>query len=122
MEIMSLLPDAQKAETEILIEVDKFCKKNKLRYSLGFGTLLGAVRHKGFIPWDDDIDIWMPREDYKKFIAEWMKNPIDGYILSNTDTNIDFTQNFTKIRKDNTTFFQSEDADKTYHKGIFIDI
>ncbi len=81
------------------------------------------MRHKCFIPWDDDIDIWMTRENYNKFIRVWKQNPVQGYILQNTDLEEDFSQNFTKIRKDNTAFIQTEEEKTTnYHKGIFIDI
>lgn len=62
------LSEIKNIELSILKEIDAFCQKNNLKYSLFYGTLLGAVRHKGFIPWDDDIDIIMPRSDYEVFI------------------------------------------------------
>lgn len=117
------LKEVKKTELNILSTVDDFCQKNNIKYSLAYGTLLGAVRHKGFIPWDDDIDIWMTRENYNRFIRIWKQNPVQGYILQNTDLEEDFSQNFTKIRKDNTAFIQTEEEKTTnYHKGIFIDI
>ena len=62
------IEEIKKIETDILDEVVAFCNQNGLRYFLAYGTLLGAVRHKGFIPWDDDIDIHMPRPDYERFL------------------------------------------------------
>lgn len=110
----------QLVQMEILKYIDEFCIKNKLRYSIAYGTILGAVRHGGFIPWDDDLDICMPREDYEKFIKLWKDT--DKYLLQNHNTNPDFTQSFTKIRKKNTAFVQEADIGLDYHKGIFVDV
>lgn len=63
------LDEVQNEELELLCQFHNFCSMNGLRYSLAYGTLLGAIRHKGFIPWDDDIDVLMPREDYERFLA-----------------------------------------------------
>ena len=85
-------------EQEILDVIHQICTEHGLRYSLAYGSLIGAMRHKGFIPWDDDIDIMMPREDYEKLLVIWNQSAPKGYILQNTRTDSDFTQNFMKIR------------------------
>ena len=78
----------------IVSDLDLFCRKNGLRYSLAYGTLIGAVRHKGFIPWDDDIDILMPRPDYDRFIKEY-QHPI--YKIQCQDFNPAWPLNFAKL-------------------------
>lgn len=112
----------QLTQLEILKIIDDICNKNNLRYSLYAGTLLGAARHKGFIPWDDDLDVCMPREDYDKFIKIWPTVKPEGYILQNKDNTPRFSQSFTKIRKEHTTFMQMDSERNAYHTGIFVDI
>ena len=63
--------EIQEALACILKDVDAFCRENGIRYSLAYGTLIGAVRHRGFIPWDDDIDLLMPRPDFERFVAAY---------------------------------------------------
>ena len=66
--------ESKKIQFNILRQVANFCEKNNLRYFLAYGTLIGAIRHKGFIPWDDDTDIWMPRKDYNLFLDKFNSN------------------------------------------------
>lgn len=122
MNIDKLLPRVKETELEILSKVDEFCREHGIKYSLAYGTMLGAIRHKGFIPWDDDIDIFMLREDYERFEKLWFENNPDGYILENAKTNTNYTQCLTKIRKDHTTFLQESEETAKYHTGVFIDI
>ncbi|MEE1396377.1 LicD family protein [Ruminococcus sp.] len=109
-------------ELEILDEVHSFCMKHKIHYSLYCGTMLGAVRHGGFIPWDDDIDICMLRSEYNRFIKLWTDSNNQSFIIQNKENQNMFTQSFTKIRKNHTTFLQPYDVVGKYHTGIFIDI
>ena len=116
------LRELQSTLLGILRDIDDFCKKENIQYSLYGGTLIGAVRHKGFIPWDDDLDICMTRENYNKFIERWETINPPGYILQNKENTPSFTQSFTKIRKEHTTFLQEVDKPLEYHTGIFVDI
>ena len=106
----------------ILLVIDAFCKENNIEYSLFAGTLLGAVRHQGFIPWDDDIDICMSRQQYELFFQCWEKKHPRGFFLQNNDTDPEWTQPFAKIRKDNSTYIEYEFQKALTHTGIYIDI
>lgn len=76
---MLALRDIQLCLLDILKDVDVFCKAEDIRYSIAYGTLLGAVRHKGFIPWDDDIDLLMPRPDFERFVSAYGRHNDDRY-------------------------------------------
>ncbi|MBR2411629.1 MAG: LicD family protein [Clostridia bacterium] len=115
------IKELQKIELEILLEVDRICKKHNIRYFLVSGTLLGAIRHKGFIPWDDDIDISMPIEDYYKFCKICKKELSNVYFLQNFKTDTTGMW-FSKIRKNNTTAIETNHETKLHHQGIWIDI
>ncbi|WP_216697689.1 LicD family protein [Anaerostipes faecalis] len=112
----------QRTELEILEVVHNFCVKEHIKYSLYAGTALGAVRHLGFIPWDDDIDIVMTRNQYNKFCECWENHPIDGFFLQNVKTDSDTNIDHAKVRKDGTILLTDGDNIEKGHNGIWIDI
>jgi lipopolysaccharide cholinephosphotransferase len=91
------LKEMQQTEKEILRYVDELCVKNNLRYWVCGGTLLGTIRHKGFIPWDDDIDIFLPWEDYLKFIDIFEENEDYAMLGMGTSKVNDFSDIFAKV-------------------------
>lgn len=93
MKELTLL-ELQREELNILKDVHDFCVKNDIRYSLYGGTQIGAMRHKGFIPWDDDIDIIMPRKDYTRFCKEYSS---DDYEMACVDNNKDYMLGFARV-------------------------
>lgn len=118
------LRKAQLVMLRILKIVDYICTKNKLTYWLTSGTLLGALRHGGFIPWDDDLDIAMPREDYEKFINLAVKElPKDLFLQTfDTDPNYDSYGLPCKVRDEFSLYMEERNISKSYRKGIFIDV
>ena len=98
------LRKVQLEELDILKYVANICEENGIDYFLDWGTLLGAVRHKGFIPWDNDIDIGMLRENYDKFCEVFPKVADENYVLQNWYTDDNWPVSYAKIRKKNTVF------------------
>ena len=91
--------EIKSVQMELLDEFHRFCVANELRYSLCGGTMLGAVRHKGYIPWDDDIDLMMPREDYDRFLSLYKSK--DYYIIDLSKSST-CTEQFSKLCKADT--------------------
>jgi lipopolysaccharide cholinephosphotransferase len=117
-----ILQKIKELELEILKYVDKICKENGLKYYLVGGTLLGAIRHKGFIPWDDDIDIAMFRDDYNEFIEIAIKDNDPKLFIQTFNTDSNYIKHITKIRLNGTKFIEKAVEMLDMHHGIFIDI
>lgn len=122
METDEALAKLQATELDILSTVASFCESHKINWFLDAGTLLGAARHKGFIPWDDDIDIAMLRADYDRFIALASKGLPEGYSLHTYDNTQGYSAMFAKVYRDGTRFDTLETLDSHCEQGIFIDI
>ncbi|WP_426272410.1 LicD family protein [Exiguobacterium sp. R-17] len=112
----------QSIQLDMLIKFHLFCESNNLSYYLTGGTLLGSIRHEGFIPWDDDIDIGMPRKDYDKMTQLLSSSPFEDMFLQNLDSDIYFGLPISKLRKKDTFFPEEVNKGIQAHQGIFIDI
>lgn len=117
------MTDIQKVILEIFKEVDKLCRENNIRYYAIGGTCIGAARHKGFIPWDDDLDIAIPIEDYEKFL-NLARTGLPSHLKVYTCKNVKHYSNlFSKVIDERTTFIEnSQIAYSDSYKGVFIDI
>lgn len=114
------IDELKSIELDILKNVAKFCDENGLTYYLAYGTLIGAVRHKGFIPWDDDIDIWMPRKDYNKLIETFNEKMSDTPYIAIYPYHEEAQHTFLKIGDKRTIKFEPEYKYK--NGGGYIDI
>lgn len=109
-------------QIDLLEQVKKICKKHGLKYFADSGTLIGAIRHKGYIPWDDDIDLVMMRNDYNKFM-EYAKSELEfPYFLQTVYTDKDIMRAHAQLRNSKTTGYMPYEKNRPYNKGIFIDI
>lgn len=118
-----ILRKAQLKMVDILVEVDRICEKHNINYWLNYGTLLGAVRHKGFIPWDDDCDICMMRTDYEKFVSIAKQELPSNLFLQNSETDPSFPRTMTKVRMKGTKLVEFDESEnEKYHQGIYVDI
>ena len=118
----SELKRLQEIEIEILQDIIRVCEENGLHYWAYGGTLLGAIRHNGFIPWDDDIDIGMMRDDYEQFLRIAPKALKKGLTLQHFTVDEETPTYFAKVRKDGTEFVEYYNRKMNIHHGIFVDI
>ena len=113
------LIELQQMSLDILRNVHAFCEANHIRYSLAYGSLIGAIRHKGFIPWDDDIDIIMPRPDYEKFSSLYKS---DKYIFSSKDVDRDCLLSFGRVCDVKRTMVRTSIPWHRNTYGVWIDV
>ena len=111
--------DIKKCGLEILEAVHSFCVKNNLKYILFYGTLLGAVRHKGYIPWDDDIDIAMPRDDYEQFVKKF---DLENYGVKHCNNDKNYYLPWAKAYDKRTIKFEPVPVSKEFEIGFNIDV
>ncbi len=113
----------QMIELEMLVEVDRICRENHIPYMMIGGTLLGAVRHEGFIPWDDDADLAMLRKDYDRFrkVCEKELDQERFYFQDAWNTE-GYRWSYGKLRRKNTLFLREHQEHMPYEQGVFIDI
>ena len=116
------LKKVQAIELQLLEEFDRICRKNSLTYFIDGGSTLGAVRHGGFIPWDDDIDVGMPSYDYERFLAIAPHELCQGISLHTHENTPGYSLFFAKLYKDGTRFVDENAAASGCPQGIFLDI
>jgi len=107
---------------EILLEIDRVCRKNTIDYFLDGGTLLGAARHHDFIPWDDDLDISMMREDYEKFLSVAPLEMDPKYFVQTRFTDPGYPFGYTKVRKNGTLCVEACFGERLTHNGVWVDV
>ena len=116
------IPEVHNMMLEIIKHIDKICRLENIKYFATYGTLLGAVREKGFIAWDDDADLFMLREDYEKFCKVFNKYPDSKFFLQNVYTDKYFFLPLLARVRMNDTYCGGEKIIPKYHNGLYVDI
>ncbi len=113
----------QLIQLELLLEVDRICTKHHISYSVEGGTLLGTVRHGGFIPWDDDVDIAMVRSEYRRFCKVCQKElDSEKYFFQNHDTDPEYRWGYAKVLKNGTSFVRYGQEHMKMRRGVYVEI
>ena len=117
------LKEVQKAEFENLKVIHQICQKEKITYYLAYGTLLGAIREKGFIPWDDDTDIWMPRKDYERFAKYCEENAdkIKPFKLCNRENTKNYPYGLARFANQSYKYVVTNKTEQQFELGVFTD-
>ena len=116
------MTELQKVELDILKHFIAVCEKLELKYYLVCGSALGAVKYGGFIPWDDDVDVALPRHDYEIFLKRAREFLPEHLFLQNYHTDPHFPAMYSKLRNSNTTYIEKTVAHLPIHHGIYIDV
>ncbi len=112
----------QQAMLKILEEIDRICRKHHIPYMLFAGSALGAIRHQGFIPWDDDLDVLFLREDYKRFLTAAKAEIDDGVFCLQEEFTSEWPMFFSKLRLNGTTCLEKYHPKFPHHQGVYVDI
>ena len=115
------IDELKELQVQMMQEIHDYCVSNNIRYTLHAGTLLGAIRHKGYIPWDDDIDIAMPRPDYDKFISSFNGNSLNLKVIS-PELNWDYYAPYANVYDNRTILFETVNEHRGMEIGAKIDI
>lgn len=112
----------QKYALSALCEFDRICKSHHINYTLAYGTLIGAIRHKGFIPWDDDVDVCVSRSDLQRLRSFANKELGNGFFYQSQSSDNNWYRLYDKIRVDNTVFREIAHEKEHIHQGVYIDV